>query len=92
MYDKSEGSRLLEGSDLYRGTIYLLFPQNLGWVSQSVQPQYDLRKGIVDNYDKIQLIKLKVITNEEVKVNLIEHLKEKMVASNRSFPGNGNFL
>lgn len=44
-------SRLLEGADFIRGDLPI-FPQNLGWFSPSVQPHIDLRKGIIDNFDK----------------------------------------
>lgn len=44
-------SKLLEGADFIRGDLPI-FPQNLGWFSPSVQPHIDLRRGIVDSYDK----------------------------------------
>ncbi len=51
---------MLEGSDFIRGDLPI-FPQNLGWFSPSVQPHIDLRKGIVDNYDKDTADQLKLL-------------------------------
>jgi hypothetical protein len=67
VYDRlmyaNKRSRLLEGADFIRGDLPI-FPQNLGWFSPSVQPHIDLRRGIIDNFDKdtadqLQLLQMK---------------------------------
>lgn len=53
-------SRLLDGSDFIRGDLPI-FPVNNGWFNVSVQPNIDLRRGIIDNYDKDTADQLKLL-------------------------------
>ena len=83
-------SKLLEGSDFIRGDLPI-FPQNLGWFSPSVQPHIDLRRGIVDSYDKDtsdQLQKLQMVS----KGKLGKAFEGEMVKPNTLMPSYGTFI
>ncbi len=77
-------SRLLEGSDFLAEEIYLYFLKIWDGFHHQFKPHIDLRKGIVDNYDKDTADQLKLLQMKS-EGKLIEHLKEKWYLQIRSF-------
>jgi hypothetical protein len=83
-------SRLLEGADFIRGDLPI-FPQNLGWFSPSVQPHIDLRKGIIDNFDKDTADQLRFLQMKS-EGKLDRAFEGEMIPPNTLIPSYGTFI